>query len=81
MVEIGRSLELRWERADSGEFRDTGSDNLVEYRIQDLPLDRTEECVEYMLHNYVPDEPFAQALKFAFSKNIENCMSMRSPNG
>lgn len=42
--------------------RDTISDNLVEYCIQDLPLDRVNDAYYHMLVNYIVDEPVAQVL-------------------
>lgn len=60
---------LSWTRPASTEYpkiwhtfmaRDTDSDNLVEYRIQDLPLNRVNELYDHMLANYILDEPVAQ---------------------
>ncbi|XP_055310814.1 uncharacterized protein LOC129573785 [Sitodiplosis mosellana] len=42
--------------------RDLDSDELIEYRIQDLPLDRFDEALEHMNANYNQDEPIAQVL-------------------
>lgn len=42
--------------------RDLDSDELVEYRIQDLPLDRMDDAFEHMAANYNQDEPIAQVL-------------------
>lgn len=62
---------LQWKRIDSGQYpkvwhrflaRDTDSDNLVEYRIQDLPPDRVNDAYYHMLANYILDEPVAQVL-------------------
>lgn len=64
-------LTLKWKRPDSTEFpkvwhtfkaRDLYSDELVEYRIQDLPLERMEEAFEHMFDNYIKDEPIGQVL-------------------
>lgn len=46
--------------------RDLDSDELVEYRIQDLPLDRIDDAFEHMEANYNQDEPIAQALGNTF---------------
>lgn len=60
-----------WERPKTVEFpkiwhtfkaRDLDSDELIKYRIQDLPLDRMEEAFEHMRANYNQDEPIAQVL-------------------
>lgn len=42
--------------------RDINSDNLVEYRIQDLPLDRIADCYEHLLATFIADEPAGLAL-------------------
>lgn len=42
--------------------RDTDSDNLVEYRIQDLPQERANDVYQHMLANYILDEPAGQVL-------------------
>lgn len=41
--------------------KDLDSDNLVEYRVQDLPEDRFEDTVKYLLENYLNDEPFTSS--------------------
>lgn len=62
---------LRWKRPDSAEYpkiwhtfkaRDIDSDNLVEYRIQDLPMDRTDDLFEHMLATFIADEPIGHVL-------------------
>lgn len=64
---------LKWKRPVSDEYpkvwhafkaRDIGSDNLVEYRIQDLPLDRIDDLFEHLLATFIPDEPIGQALGY-----------------
>lgn len=64
-------MSLTWKRPDTGDYpkvwhtfmaRDTDGDNLVEYRIQDLPPDRANDAYEHMLGNYILDEPVAQVL-------------------
>lgn len=70
---------LSWNRPDSVEYpkiwqtfkaRDTDSDNLVEYRIQDLPLDRIDDYLQYLLENFVPDEPCAKAFGYQNDPDI-----------
>lgn len=65
-----RSL-LQWKRPESGEYpkvwhtfkaRDLNSKYLVEYRIQDLPLDRVDDLYEHLLESFLPDEPAGLAL-------------------
>lgn len=64
-------LTLKWKRPETIEFpkiwhtfeaRDLYSDELVEYRIQDLPLDKTDEAFDHMVANYMQDEPIGQVL-------------------
>lgn len=64
-------LSLKWKRPDSVEYpkvwhtfmaRDTDSDDLVEYRIQDLPPERANDAYEHMLGNYILDEPVGEVL-------------------
>lgn len=71
MADSKNHPSLKWKRSDSVEYpkiwhkfmaRDTISDNLVEYRIQDLPLDRVNDAYYHMLVNYIVDEPVAQVL-------------------
>lgn len=37
------------------------SDELVEYRVQDLPEEYNERAIDFMLEYFLPDEPFQQA--------------------
>lgn len=64
-------LSLNWKRPETVEYpkiwhtfkaRDLESDELVEYRIQDLPLDKMDEAFEHMQSNYIQDEPIGQVL-------------------
>lgn len=66
-----KGFSLKWKRPDRLEYpkvwhtfkaRDLDSDELVEYRIQDLPLDRADEAYEHMIANFVRDEPIGQVL-------------------
>lgn len=38
------------------------SNELVEYRIQDLPPEQNKKAIDFMLQHFLPDEPFQQAL-------------------
>ena len=64
------SIELKWLRPSSVAFpsfwhrfqaRDSVTDNLVEYRVQDLPEDRYEEAIQFMTENYMPNEPLCKS--------------------
>lgn len=64
-------LAFIWKRPDTIEYpkiwhtfkaRDLDSDKLVEYRIQDLPLNRFDDAYAHMVGNYNQDEPIAQVL-------------------
>lgn len=37
--------------------KDSDSEELVEYRVQDLPEERFEEAIEHMLKYFIRDEP------------------------
>lgn len=63
--------KLAWSRPSTVVFpqiwrkfvaRDVNTDDMVEYRIQDLPMERIEDAMQYMLNNYLKDEPISQAL-------------------
>lgn len=65
------ALSLKWKRPETLDYpkvwytfkaRDLDSDELVEYRIQDLPLDRADDALEHMIANFVHDEPIGQVL-------------------
>lgn len=65
---------LKWKRPDSVEYprvwytfkaRDIDSDNLVSYRIQDLPIDRVDDYYRHLHVNYIPDESLARILDYA----------------
>lgn len=70
MAAIEQLPSFKWQRPDSVEFpkvwytfkaRDLDIDNLVEYRIQDTPLDRADDLMEHLLTALFPDEPAALA--------------------
>lgn len=46
--------------------RDLNSDELVEYRVQDLPLERYDEALEYMTSMFLEDEPMFKATGESF---------------
>lgn len=79
---MAESLVLKWKRPESLEYpkvwhtfkaRDLDSDKLVEYQIQDLPLERVDEIFDFMFKNYIVDEPIGQVLGMIF-KNV--CQSI-----
>lgn len=45
--------------------KDLESENLVEYRVQDLPEDRFDEAIEYMTKKFLPDEPMCRSTLLA----------------
>ncbi len=64
-------IPLKWKRPDSVAYpkvwhrfkaRDLNSDQLVEYRIEDLLESRAEDAFNHMRENYLADEPLHQAL-------------------
>lgn len=42
--------------------KDRGSDEMTEYRIQDIPEDRYEEAVDMMANVFLPDEPLSDKI-------------------
>lgn len=75
---------LEWKRSQSLEFpkvwhtfkaRDLDSDELVEYRIQDIPESRISDVLDHMCKNYIADEPVSQALG-----TIQNHISLQIHN-
>lgn len=69
---MGDTVELlTWKRPQCTEFpkvwfkfmaRDTGTDELVEYRIQDLPECKFDDGIEFMVQHFCKDEPVCAAL-------------------
>lgn len=41
--------------------KDKNSDNIVEYRVQDLPEDYYEQTVDFMVKYFLPDETFCSS--------------------
>lgn len=67
---VRKIVDSEWKRPESSEFpkiwhtfkaRDIDSDNLVEYRIQDLPESRFDEAVRMMSSAFCRDEPICEA--------------------
>ena len=65
------SLNLSWSRPADVSFpkvwlrftaKDTDSDSLIEYRIQDLPEDRFEDAIKHMTEFCLKGEPIAKSL-------------------
>lgn len=42
--------------------RGVDTDDMIEYRIQDLPVERFEDAMQYMLNNYLKEDPIIQTL-------------------
>jgi hypothetical protein len=38
--------------------KNKNSDEIVEYRVQDLPIEKYEEAVDFMVKYFLPDETF-----------------------
>lgn len=64
-------IHMKWKRPESLEYpkvwhrfmaRDVDSDQMVEYRIEDLVESRAEEAYKHMRDFYFVDEPISQAL-------------------
>lgn len=43
--------------------RDLDSDKMVEYRIEDLSIERANEAFQHMKHNFLRDEPITEAMR------------------
>lgn len=75
-------IQMKWKRPDSIEYpkvwyrfkaRDLNTEELVEYRIEDLMESRAEDAYHHMKENYLKDEPMSQALgltTFLLNENI-----------
>lgn len=64
-------MKLTWSRPESVEYpklwckfraSDIDSDEIVEYRIQDLPELRIPEGIDFMAQHFCLDEPICEAL-------------------
>lgn len=62
-------IKFNWIRPTSVEYpkiwhtfkaRDVDNDELVEYRIQDLPQSRAEDAYKHMYEGYIQDQPIVQ---------------------
>lgn len=71
-------ISLKWTRPESVEYpkvwhrfmaRDLDNDNMVEYRIEDLSIERANEAIQHMKENFLRDEPITEALREC-AKNI-----------
>lgn len=71
-------MKLSWIRPSKVEYpkvwhtfkaRDIDSNELVEYRIQDLPQSRAEDAYEHMFNGYIQDQPISQQFR-TLSTNI-----------
>lgn len=81
-MENGNNLPvLTWERPETAEYpkiwytfkaRDLNSDDLVEYRIQDLPLERVGDLYEHLNATFIPDEPATQAFGYQNDPHIQD---------
>lgn len=82
-------LELKWNRPDDVPFpnvwhrflaKDLNSDELVEYRIEDLTEDRFDDAFQNMKENFILDEPQFQSRNAIDEENMveEYCEVMRA---
>lgn len=67
---VNEALSLAWKRPDSVEFpkiwrtfkaKDIGSDELVDYYVQDLPESRFEDALDFMVPILSKQEPLCEA--------------------
>lgn len=67
-------MGYKWRRPENLKFpsvwyrfkaKDLNSDNLVEYRIQDLPIDRFDDAINHMISDFIPDEPMCETRDLA----------------
>lgn len=67
---MAQSIELQWKRPNSIEYpkvwhtfkaKDVNSDNLVEYRIEDLTESKYEDALAMLVEYFCRDEPTCQA--------------------
>lgn len=75
-------ISLKWKRPESIEYpkvwhrfkaRDLNSEELVEYRVEDLCIEKANEAYKHMRENYLKDEPMSQAMrKFALQFNFHS---------
>lgn len=42
--------------------KDLNSDNIIKYRVQDLPEEYYEQTVDFMVKYFLPDEPISASL-------------------
>lgn len=63
-------FEFKWKRPGSTDFpkvwhtfmaKDIDSDELVEYRIEDLTESRSEEAIKLLVEHFCNDEPLCDA--------------------
>lgn len=63
-------MSLQWNRPAEVKYpsvwttfkeRDSNSDELVEYRIQDLPESMFEEAIKHMIEYFITDEPMSNS--------------------
>ena len=68
-IPVKMLLPLKWSRPANVPYpnvwlrfkaKDLDSDELVEYRIQDVPEDQIEEAIERLTEFYIPDEPLCK---------------------
>ena len=77
-------MEFKWQRPSHIPFpnvwltfkaRDSESDTIVEYRIQDLPVDRFDDALEFMRENFIKNEPMRATAETAVD-DIEDYLNI-----
>lgn len=65
-----KTIKLMWKRPESADFpkiwskfcaNDANTDEMIEYRIQDLPESRFQNGVEFMVQQFCQYEPLSEA--------------------
>lgn len=68
-------IQMKWKRPDSTAYpkiwykfkaRDLNTEEMVEYRIEDLIESRAEDAYNHMKENFLKDEPMSQAMGMFF---------------
>lgn len=74
-------IDLKWKRPVSSvskvwstfEAKNVDSDDLIEYRIQDLPESRFEEALENLVSIFCKDEPLCEAYGTLLFQRVSKC--------
>lgn len=70
------AINLKWKRPESVEYpkiwhnfkvKNINTNEVEEYRIQDLPESRTDEALDFIIQHYCKDEPICAAYGMLYS--------------